>query len=355
MRIFSSLLLAATVVLAAPQSRCHPETAQIRQEWQELKPQERTDYIDALWCMRSRPSRLPRDRFPGARDRIDDFVITHINNTLVIHNNGLLLPWHRHFTWLWEQAIREECGYAGAQPYWDWPLYTHNNLPSSPLFDNSPTSLGGNGIYNASTVEHPALCPANLGGCLPPGVGGGCVTSGPFANWTLHLGPFSRDFVKSYGSLPPDPWRYNPRCLNRNFRPESLQILNTQQRVDMLLGAPDMDAFMAVMDPSNATLIGSHGGGHTTVGGAMLDVFASPHDPAFFLHHGMVDRMWALWQERDFAARWDALNGTAVIYNPPDAPLVTLDTVMDFGVLDRQRRIGEVVDSRSGKYCYAYT
>ncbi|RAL07854.1 tyrosinase family protein [Aspergillus homomorphus CBS 101889] len=354
MRVLNILFVAITTAYAVPQSRCRPEVTQVRREWQEMSATERTDYIDALWCMRGRPSHLPNDEFPGVRDRIDDFVSTHINNTLLVHNNGLLLPWHRHLTYLWEKAIREECGYVGSQPYWNWPLYTEDLL-NSPLFDNSPTSLSGNGLYNASAAEHPPLCPANIHGCLPPGNGGGCVRAGPFANWTLHLGPFSRDWVKSYGPLPPDPWAYNPRCLNRNFRPESLQTLNNQLRVDLLLAAPDMDAFMALMDPSNATQIGSHGGGHSTVGGAMLDVFASPHDPTFFLHHGMVDRVWTLWQEEDFAKRWDALNGTAVIYNPPDAPLVTLDTVMDFGVLDVQRRVGEVMDSRSGMYCYKYT
>ncbi|PYH47062.1 tyrosinase family protein [Aspergillus saccharolyticus JOP 1030-1] len=354
MRLFHTLLLAAAVALAASPPRCHPNATQVRREWQELSPSERTDYIDALWCMRSRPSRLPNHQFPGVRDRLDDFVTTHINNTLRIHNNGLLLPWHRHFTWLWEQALRQECGYTGVQPYWNWALYM-DDLWTSPLFDNSATSLSGNGVSNASTAEHPPLCPANLDGCLPPGHGGGCVTAGPFANWTIHLGPFTRDWVKSYGPLPPDPWHYNPRCLNRNFRPEALQTLNNQQRIDRMLHAPDMDAFLSVMDPGDATRIGSHGGGHATVGGAMLDVFASPHDPTFFLHHGMVDRVWTLWQEADFPQRWDALNGTAVIYNPPDAPWVTLHTVMDFGVLDSPRRVGEVMDTRSGRYCYAYT
>lgn len=41
---------------------------------------------------------------------------THINYTLNVHLSGLFLPWHRHFLWLWEKALREECGYPGHLP-----------------------------------------------------------------------------------------------------------------------------------------------------------------------------------------------------------------------------------------------
>ena len=41
---------------------------------------------------------------------------THINYTNNIHFNGLLLPWHRQFLFLWETTLREECGYKGSVP-----------------------------------------------------------------------------------------------------------------------------------------------------------------------------------------------------------------------------------------------
>jgi hypothetical protein len=46
----------------------------------------------------------------------DDFVATHINQTLTIHYTGNFLSWHRYFTWLYEQALQTECGYTGTQP-----------------------------------------------------------------------------------------------------------------------------------------------------------------------------------------------------------------------------------------------
>jgi tyrosinase len=39
--------------------------------------------------------------------------------------------------------------------------------------------------------------------------------------------------------------------------------------------------------------MGVHTGGHYTIGGdAGSDFYNSPADPAFFPHHGMIDRVW---------------------------------------------------------------
>jgi hypothetical protein len=40
------------------------------------------------------------------------------------------------------------------------------------------------------------------------------------------------------------------------------------------------------------------GGGGTRVMGTMANVTSSPNDPVFFLHHSMIDRIWASWQAR---------------------------------------------------------
>ena len=51
-----------------------------------------------------------------------------------------------------------------------------NNPINSPLFDGTEYSMSGNGDY----VAHNGT-PATAYTTLPPGVGGGCVTNGPFA------------------------------------------------------------------------------------------------------------------------------------------------------------------------------
>lgn len=75
------------------------------------------------------------------------------------------------------------------------------------------------------------------------------------------------------------------------------------------------------------------------------------------LHHAMIDRLWSIWQrsgEGNSEWRLEALNGTAVYGNPPEAEIVTLDTVVEFGPLDGPRTIGELMDVQAGEYCYRY-
>lgn len=86
----------------------------------------------------------------------------------------------------------------------------------------------------------------------------------------------------------------------------------------------------------------------------MFDLFTSPNDPAFFFHHANVDRMWTIWQNRDLEKRQYALNGTVLNYDPPDAPLLTLDTVVDWGVLAGPKRFREVMSNLKGGFNYVY-
>ncbi|EAW10804.1 putative polyphenol monooxygenase [Aspergillus clavatus NRRL 1] len=314
-----------------------------------LTKRERTGYIDAVFCMRKLPSVLPGDKYPGVKDRFDDFVATHINYTSNIHNDGLLLPWHRHFLYLFEKALRDECGYTGHLPYWDWSRYDNVNLTHTALFDNSPTSLSGDGAYNPNEQT---ICTPE--GCMGRGTGGGCVTGGPFADWPTHLGPFQLvSLDQLYRPLSQDAFRYNPRCLQRSFNQVLLRRYTNGSVVQDMLRSRTISELLRVLDPSVAGQVGAHPAGHIALGPTMTDVFSSVQDPVFFLHHGMVDRIWTLWQDQGIERRY-ALNGTGWIYDPPWAPLLTLDTEVEFGILDRARKIRELMDPRAGDYCYFY-
>lgn len=143
---------------------------------------DRKNYIRAVKCLATKPSRSNHRIVPGARSRFDDFIGSHIQQGYNIHFSGKLFAWHRAFLWEYEQALRNECGYRGAHPYWDWPKY-HQDPASSPLFDGSDTSLGSNGEYfpHGATV----LTAFGLTLTLPGGTGGGPVYKGPFANFTV--------------------------------------------------------------------------------------------------------------------------------------------------------------------------
>ena len=80
-----------------------------------MSEDQRRSYISAVKCLQSKPSRLG-SLAPGAQSRYDDFIAVHIQQTMEIHYTGNFLSWHRYFTWLYEKALREECGYTGTQP-----------------------------------------------------------------------------------------------------------------------------------------------------------------------------------------------------------------------------------------------
>lgn len=101
--------------------------------------------------------------------------------------------------------------------------------------------------------------------------------------------------------------------------------------------------------------LGVHGGGHFTLGSVGSDMFASPGDPAFWLHHGMIDRLWGVWQAVDPGRRQYAVSGTRTFMDVPPSKDVVLDDGMDWGLLGPRMRVREAMDVRRGMLCYGYT
>lgn len=100
--------------------------------------------------------------------------------------------------WEMENALRDECGYAGTIPYWDSPRFSDDQTRSK-VFDGSDTSFGGNGEFLAEdhgpfAVIIPGLV-ANITTHFPAGTGGGCVQDGPFVDWEISLGPVDKPYV----------------------------------------------------------------------------------------------------------------------------------------------------------------
>lgn len=84
----------------------------------------------------------------------------------IIHYVGQFLPWHRMMMHAFETLMRNECNYTGTMPWWDEQKDADSgNFFGSNMWD-ADTGFGGNG----TGAE-------------------GCLTEGPFANTTEHIGP----------------------------------------------------------------------------------------------------------------------------------------------------------------------
>ncbi|KAF7864418.1 hypothetical protein EAF04_006552 [Stromatinia cepivora] len=321
---------------------CTSRNVVYRQEWGSLSERSRKDYIKAVQCMQSKPPRSTKEDVPGAQSRYDDFSATHIKVTPYVHFSGLFLHFHRYLVWLYGRALREECGYKGYQPYWDCTISWQDPRKST-VFDGSSTSLGSNGApiprRNSTTISAFGLTLD-----IPPATGGGCI-SGPFSNYNVSLGPVA---YAPYG--PDHGLGYNPRCLSRDISPIWSNNTKPSDVVKLIKNSPDLGTF----DTNLEALDGVHAGGHFAMGGLGLDAYASAGDPAFWLHHTMVDKVWGLWQNLDAGERGRQVYGTSTAFNVPPCPNVTLDTLVDFGVLAPKQKISSLVSTIDGPFCYAY-
>ncbi|EJD54749.1 Di-copper centre-containing protein [Auricularia subglabra TFB-10046 SS5] len=337
---------------------CLRRSVLVRREWGNMRQAERKAYTDAVLCLQHAPSQLSHSLY-NTTSRCEDFTATHMNYTRFVHFDGIFLAWHRGFIRLFEHALRGECQYQGALPYWDWVKH-HENLTASPLFDGSPYSLSGQGrplSPKEKEKEQPCWQVGNV--VCPKGPGGGCVTDGPFKNYNIGYQRIDPNVANDPNpGLPSDAFAYVPRCFSRDLSQYIATRYQTQQNLDNLLGTSTIADFQNVLDNVDAAagLPGLHGAGHYATGPVGGDFFSSPTEPAFYLHHGMIDRVWALWQGSDLARVYgdNALYGTVTTGNVPPSENATMETVLTWGPLGRPKMVREVMKVGRGAMCYEY-
>ncbi|KAF2124904.1 Di-copper centre-containing protein [Dothidotthia symphoricarpi CBS 119687] len=339
---------------------CNLSNVAIRREWGSLSKADRKSYTNAVLCLQKKKANTPSALMPGAKTRYDDWVATHINQTLTIHYTGTFLGWHRYFTWQYEQALRNECGYRGYQPYWNWAKTAVTTLEKSSVLDGSDYSMSGNGAYI------PNQAGIIIGGNGLPeipiaaGSGGGCITSGPFVNMTVNLGPVALGIAGGAVVANGNGTTYNPRCLKRDLTDYTNQrFANASSIVNLILNNDNVADFQLNMQGNPAIAeIGVHGGGHYSMGGDPgRDLFTSPGDPLFYLHHGMIDRVWWIWQQLDLETRTGAkgISGTGTFFNNPPSANTTLDTPIDIGyAASPPVTMRDMMSTTEGPLCYVY-
>jgi tyrosinase len=241
---------------AVKRGSCNIYNVAVRREWGSLSNPERKAYTDAVLCLQKKTTKTPASLIPGARSRF-------VNQTQTIHYTGNFLGWHRYFTWQYEQALRNECGYKGYQPYWNWAKTAESGLENSTMLDGSPFSMSGNGEFI------PGGGNVNLGGnglpdfLIPAGTGGGCIKSGPFKDMKVNLGPVNLGLTDGTTVSNGNGLSYNPRCLKRDLTDYSnKKFANAPAIASLILSTKNIYDFQMQMQgiPGSDT-IGVHGGG----------------------------------------------------------------------------------------------
>ncbi|KAB5578897.1 hypothetical protein GE09DRAFT_563609 [Coniochaeta sp. 2T2.1] len=340
---------------------CSLSKLRVRREWGKLSANERKAYTKAVQCLQSKPPRTPASVAPGAKSRFDDFIVTHIQQTLNIHYTANFLTWHRYFIWAYEEALRNECGYTGTQPFWDWGLTAITGLERSPIFDGSATSMGSNGAYAGPRPDYILGLSTGLPPLyLPAGTGGGCVTTGPFKDMKVNLGPVAEDQPGGVveGQGPGTGLTYNPRCLKRDLKsPVNKKSCNYEMILHNVLVPRTVNDFqMELQGIPGSGVLGCHGAGHYSFGASPgADLFVSPGDPVFYLHHGQIDRAYWLWQTLHQSAS-KTIAGTRTLLNQPPSPDGTLDDYIDLGyAASPPRKIRDLLSTVDGPLCYVYS
>ncbi|KAJ2996177.1 hypothetical protein NUW58_g1055 [Xylaria curta] len=370
----------AKKIAAGKNNKCTLETAAVRREWSDMSEAQRQEYTGAINCLLKLPPKSDKKKFPGALNRYDDFVAFHMTHAMQLHDNLNLFGAHKYYVWLFEKALREECGYTGYQPVWKSqpmsPGTVADNLQqymnydryaddpwNSPLLNGNASSLGGNGVLEPTYkgVAQPGRTP-NI---IASGGGGGCVKAGPFSDMVVSLGPTS---MSTGTNLPKNPRSdgtgSNPRCLRRDVNKNAFMGARADRAFHLLNNSKDMDTFynelLGTPPPKNDPYPwGIHTAGHYVAavdpGG---DPFTSPGDPLFYFHHTSLDRLWWIWQMQDPTNRLHALplvdtNMTMPMKRAVDPNKATVNMEW-LGPVIKLSETHDQLGGNGGAFCYIY-
>ena len=262
------------------------------------------------------------------------------------HMGPQFLPWHRYYLLRLEADLRDILGDPDfALPYWDWEDCEAGNEdgsnPCPKIFDTD--FLGDHGgcedgekevtgylvdegfqtnLYSEGTLEtvfniDSLRCDSKP---LQRAVGCSETTEGAAPTGEDAAGVFDRHV----------------------YDVESYDTCNTDENVSM---RQYLEGYSESEERTLCIIVGcqTHGLGHVYVGGDMASGGMPPNDPMFFLHHANVDRLWAMWQDRNREK-----DETAVDYGNPGYPDDWRGEIFNFDEV----RAAELFDFRALGYRY---
>ena len=159
--------------------------------------------------------------------------------------------------------------------------------------------------------------------------------------------------MQGYAPVFTDVKDLNTRCLRRDLTmAASISTFTADNLLNVTVGAAsaNVGTFQDELQGPLGTLR-LHGAGHYSMGGDGSGVFTSLNDPAFYLHHAMLDRVYWVWQllHSDEANK---VSGTLTIRNNPPSRPGTVDDLLDLGKLGPAISIKDVLNTLGGTPLY---
>jgi hypothetical protein len=252
-------------------------------------------FIKAVKALKNRPLGSLGDMSSW---NYDQFTKAHFDATPYAHGTPAFLPWHRHFIWGFEQALKS-IDSSVALPFWDWSLDSQRVADSDIV---QPEYFGTTGD------------PKNHN----------CVTNGIAAGWNvLH---------------PPPAHRFGQHCLRRCF--QFTALYTPEQVVAVINAGATYDTFRTSLENGPHGYVHAQGGGKCSdVGVGDLGFMSSANDPLFFVHHAMVDKIWLRWQ--------NSCETFATLYGGGSAKIT--DLLAPWGI-----PVTQTMNSQGNQYCYKY-
>jgi tyrosinase len=359
-KVLSSLVLGVLAVSAGHGHGAHATCTNPtkRQEWRALTKTQKADWLRAMKCLTHLPHTTaltptvnPSDIPPvnTSSSYWDDIVYIHMDLNTKIHHTGQFLPWHRWYVHNIENALKTKCGYKGVAPYWDWTKDSSDFYGATIFKDSDPTSgLGGWGDPSKDFE----------------------VQDGAVSDfWLSYPSPhyLRRNFtLRPYSAKPKSILIPNPTVeANSTFRPEDVQRLLTTHDGDFKGFQTELEGFSALHSAVHNIMGGDLGGScpHDAPADCHPGPTFSANEPLFHLHHGMVDRLWYLWQQRP--GNKMVFSGGATQPNLADAnqtwtysngmpPALTVNSSMPHDNLFPAAIIKDYMDTTAGPLCYVY-
>ncbi|KAH7318013.1 hypothetical protein B0J17DRAFT_773283 [Rhizoctonia solani] len=374
---FTLAVLLASVNGAELARQC--TSLEVRREWRAFSKTERKACINAVNCPNKTPSNgklrplIDTQSISDPAFHIalvnksvtcyDDLVYAQMNLNLVIHRTGLFLPWHRYVTMIHGILV-----FAIRVTNYCYTAYTYTN---EQIF--SAASVVMKELYHIGHEKkiRRIFLVAKFGTLILKRDWEASAIMKSSNDYTIHTGALKIDI--SY----PTPHKLHRHYIPQPFTNSTVTAVSTftPAEVQKLLTTPDgnFTQFQGYLEAP----IGMHGAVHIMMGGDMgtrcplgsegtiyclvqrTPTF-SANEPMCHLHHGNVDRLWWLWQEKNVINK-NAFHGGSVqnkssldIYPNGQPPWLSTTSPVPSAGLWNTYTIGETMDTRSWPWCYVY-